>query len=234
MRNSGITLHSVTISADEVCGMSKLDPIAFDIETSGLDEDAILTVAGLCTDVGAWQGLNTAGRTADRDDVEATVREAAGSVVNIEIFQDEAGLLAGLKSTAGTLINEDRHYLTAYFGETWNDGFDLPFLRRVCVRHDHPWPFPKVAYADTLSVISRVETGDSNGLAGVYESLIGADNCDPFEDSDAAVTAHEDGEWTNLLLHNLADIQRTRELAVLAGRYVPRSDFKMKNLHPPG
>ena len=40
-------------------------------------------------------------------------------------------------------------------------------------------------------------------------------------------------EWLPLLKHNLADIQRTRELADLAGRFVAKSDFKMKNLAPP-
>ena len=41
------------------------------------------------------------------------------------------------------------------------------------------------------------------------------------------------GDWLPLLKHNLADIQRTRELADLAGRFVARSDFNMKNLEPP-
>jgi len=55
----------------------------------------------------------------------------------------------------------------------------------------------------------------------------------PFEDSAEAVDAFENAEWEPLLLHNLADIQRTLELAMLGERYVPRSDFKMKNLSPP-
>jgi hypothetical protein len=48
------------------------------------------------------------------------------------------------------------------------------------------------------------------------------------------VSAFENAEWLPLLRHNLADIQRTRELAQLADRYVPQSDFSMKNLQPPG
>ena len=47
------------------------------------------------------------------------------------------------------------------------------------------------------------------------------------------MNAYEDAEWLPLLKHNLADIQRTRELALLAGRFVPKSDFSMKNLQPP-
>jgi len=63
--------------------------------------------------------------------------------------------------------------------------------------------------------------------------LIGNPTCDTFEDSGAAVDAYEAAEWLPLLKHNLSDIQRTRELAVLAGRFVPKSDFSMKNLEPP-
>jgi hypothetical protein len=52
-------------------------------------------------------------------------------------------------------------------------------------------------------------------------------------DSGRAVDVFEDGDWLPLLKHNLADIQRTRELADLTGRFVPQSDFLMKNLaHP--
>jgi hypothetical protein len=67
----------------------------------------------------------------------------------------------------------------------------------------------------------------------VYETLIGESTCDPFEESSTAVTAFENEDWLPLLKHNLADIQRTRELATLAERFVPKSDFKMKNLAPP-
>jgi len=47
------------------------------------------------------------------------------------------------------------------------------------------------------------------------------------------VDAFEAAKWLPLLEHNLVDIQRTRELALLAGRFVPKSDFSMKNLQPP-
>ena len=62
--------------------------------------------------------------------------------------------------------------------------------------------------------------------------MIRKETCDPFEDSAEAVDAYEDGAWLPLLKNNLADIQRTRELAELAGQFVARSDFKMKNLEP--
>lgn len=67
---------------------------------------------------------------------------------------------------------------------------------------------------------------------GGYDELVAGDRCDLFDESESAVAAHENGEWEQLLLQNLADIERTRDLAVLAGRYVAKSDFKMKSFTP--
>jgi len=72
-----------------------------------------------------------------------------------------------------------------------------------------------------------------NRRVRVSDPLIGDETCDPFENSVAALDAFEAGDCLPLLKYNLADIQRTRELAVLAGRFVPKSDFRMKNLNPP-
>lgn len=85
----------------------------------------------------------------------------------------------------------------------------------------------------TVSFVDRFDTNDQRDLVGVYDALIGKDISDPFDDSSATVAAFENGDWVALLEQNLADIQRTRELAELAGRFVAKSDFKMKNLAPP-
>ena len=130
-------------------------------------------------------------------------------------------------------LNGDRHYLTAFNGETWSGGFDLPFCRTRYLRHGMEWPFGDVAYADMMQIVDRFDTNDTNDLVGVYDILVGEETCDPFEDSVEAVDAFEAGDWLPLLKHNLADIQRTRELADLAGRFIPKSDFSMKNLAPP-
>jgi hypothetical protein len=213
--------------------MGNLSPIAFDIETSGLEPGSVITVAGLTTEMGSWLALNTSGREADASRLTNDIEHESGSNVRVFVHPDEESLLAGLAGFAQDRLDGDRHYLTAFNGEVWNGGFDLPFVRRACVRRDADWPFPDIAYADTMDMVTRFHTGDVNDLVGVYDALIGNNDCDPFDDSGSAVAAHEDGEWTDLLLHNLADIERTRELAVLAGRYVPKSDFKMKNLAPP-
>jgi hypothetical protein len=84
-----------------------------------------------------------------------------------------------------------------------------------------------------MEAIQRFDTGDTSDLVGVYDRLIGDESCDLFDESGQAVDAWEQREWLPLLKHNLADIERNRELAVLAGEYVPKSDFSMKNLAPP-
>jgi hypothetical protein len=213
--------------------MSDLTPVAFDIETSGLGDDAVLTVAGFALGLGCWLGLNTAGRAADAERLRDELEERVDETVQVSVHGDEGELLDAVAEFATERLDDDRHYLTAYNGETWRGGFDLPFLRRACVRHDADWPFRDIAYADTMTMFDRFDTGDTNDLPGVYDDLVGGDHCDPFADSGAAVTAFEAGDWIDLLAHNLADIRRTRALARLAERYVPQSDFGMKNLAPP-
>jgi len=211
-----------------------LDPIAFDIETSGLNEDAVIAVAGFAHDLGESIILNVDGRDApDHQTLTTALDEHSAGAVSLEIVDDEAALLESISEIATTQIDGDRHYLTAYNGETWNGGFDLPFCRTQFLDHDMDWPFGDLAYADMMEVVDRFDTQDQRDLVGVYDHLLGNETCDPFEDSGEAVEAFEDAEWLPLLEQNLADIQRTRELAVLAGRFVPKSDFSMKNLEPP-
>jgi len=213
--------------------MGNLSPIAFDIETNGLSPGSVITVAGLVHQLGVVVILNTQGRTAQQTALESRLNQHTSASVDLKICQSECTLIDQLGAVSADRIDSDVHYLTAYHGETWNGGFDLPFLRTSCVKCDADWPFPDIAYADMLDVVDRFNTDDTSDLVGVYNELIGNETCDPFENSGAAVEAFRNGEWEPLLLHNLADIIRTREIAVLAGRYVPKSDFGMKNLDPP-
>lgn len=213
--------------------MGNMQPVAFDIETSGLDPDSVITVAGLAFQKEAALVLNTEQKSAVRHDLESTLNKHTSATVTVATCYTECELLATLGDISKARIDTDTQYLTAYHGETWNGGFDLPFLRTACVRCDATWPFTDMAYADVLDVVDRFDTNDYSDLVRVYEYLIGNESCDPFDDSEEAVNAFRNSEWEPLLLHNLADIIRTRELAALAGRYVAKSDFGMKNLEPP-
>ncbi|RJX47816.1 hypothetical protein [Halonotius pteroides] len=210
-----------------------LDPIAFDIETSGLSDDAVITVAGFAHDLGESIILNTGGRDIDAPALATELDTHSNGAISLDAVENEQALLESVADVATGQIDGDRHYLTAYNGETWNGGFDLPFCRTRFLKHNMQWPFGDIAYADMMETMDRFDTNDQRDLVGVYEQLIGNESCDPFEDSGEAVCAFEAAEWLPLLKHNLADIQRTRELAQLAGRFVPKSDFGMKSLEPP-
>jgi uncharacterized protein YprB with RNaseH-like and TPR domain len=116
--------------------MGNLTPIAFDIETSGLDEDASITVVGFAHEIGEKLILNTAGRSANSTELEHALREHSAGSVDLTVTPDEQALLTALKGFADSHLDDDRHYLTAYHGETWNGGFDLPFVRTACVKHN--------------------------------------------------------------------------------------------------
>lgn len=213
--------------------MSGLSPIAFDIETTGLGPAARVTVAGFATGEEAWLVLNTDGDRPDGDSLQSSLESRADQSVNVVTELDEAGLLQTLRQFTNDHVDTNHHYLCAYNGERWRDGFDLPFLRTVCARHDFDWPFDDVAYADVRSMVERFNTGEATDLESVYAELLGGCCQDPFDESEAAIDAYWNADWLPLLRHNLADLVRTLELAALADRYVPKSDFNMKNLGPP-
>jgi uncharacterized protein YprB with RNaseH-like and TPR domain len=213
--------------------MGDLKPVAFDIETSGFDSDSVITVAGLAHQLGEFLIVNTDGQRVDQTDLNRAMEAHSGQHLDLAVCPSEQALLGTLREIGEDHLDGDRHYLTAFNGETWNGGFDLPFVRTACVSNDVAWPFPDMAYADMFDIVDRFNTDDVCDLVGVYDQLIGEETCDPFDKSSEAVDAFENGDWESLLCHNLADIRRTRELAVLAGEYVAQSDFRMKNLNPP-
>lgn len=213
---------------------SQLTPVAFDIETSGFDTDAVITVAGFAHSLGESLILNTGGHTAiDRNALVTSLDEDSTGTVQLEVVDDEEALLEAVSSFVTDQLDGDTHYLTAFNGETWNGGFDLPFCRTRFVYHGLRWPFGDIAYADMIQLVDRFNTHDHSDLVGVFDVLVGEETCDPFDDSAEAVDAFETGDWLSLCRHNLADIQRTQKLAELAGQFVARSDFRMKNLQPP-
>lgn len=78
---------------------------------------------------------------------------------------------------------------------------------------------------------TRFNTSEDT-LSGVYGELIGdgLNELDPFADGGEGVTALDEGNYEPLIIHNVADIHRTRALMNLAERYCSKSDFSMKSL----
>jgi len=186
--------------------------------------------------------LNTNGRTVS-EELGRRIQERSGlDTVQVQVCDSERDLLKRLRKEAGKRIRGKNRMLVAYNGETWRGGFDLSFLRTRCGFNDVCWPFDDIPYSDLMPIVQKrinttVDGEDSpteiSDLCGAYDALIDGDHCDPYQDSNEAVSAAYNGEWESLVLHNVADLNRTQQLADWMQRYVPASDFKLKNLGPP-
>ncbi len=213
--------------------MTRLPTVAFDIETTGFTTTDRLTVVGFDAAIGSRVFLNTGGRAVSPALAER-VDDAVGTRVTLSTHDREDALLEAVTAFAESTLADGDRKLVAYNGETWSGGFDLPFLRTRLAHHDLGWPFEELPYIEAMEVFeSRFNTTDTT-LVAVYDELVGgrAGAIDPFDDSAAAVDAWEGGEFEPLVLHNVADIRRTRALMDLAERYCSKSDFSMKSLDP--
>jgi len=210
-----------------------LATIAFDVETTGFDTTDQLTVVGFDAEIGSRIFLNTNGNTSSTG-IEERVNQQLATPVTLSVHSDEASLLDAVIGFVDDTIAHRNVKLVAYNGETWNGGFDLPFLRTRLNYHDRDWPFADLPYIDVMDVISSRFNTTENSLTEVYEELVGGDYgaIDPFEDSSAAVEAWQRGDFEAVVLHNVADIRRTRTLTDVAERYCSKSDFSMKSLDP--
>jgi hypothetical protein len=216
-----------------------LELVAFDIETTGFSVDDEVTVAGFAVSMGVRVFAQTAGR--DVEGLESAVRERVNRHVQVSTHTSEQVLLEAVGEFAAERFRDAEVLLVAYNGETWKAGFDLPFLRTRLARTDVAWPFRDVPYADLMPVVTQrfnTATGDNDGaqsdLVGVYDTLCSGEYTavDPFTDSEEAVTAFEEARFEPLVLHNVADVLRTRQLGRLAQTYCSKSDFSLKSLTP--
>ncbi len=217
-----------------------LQPVAFDIETTGFTVDDRVTVAGLALPLGVRLFLNAGSRTVSADDLEKSLEETSEVPITLSTHSDERALLEALGPFASSHLTEREYLLVGYNGERWRTGFDLPFLRTRLSTHDVAWPFDDLPYADLQPIFERrFQTVGADGetvadLGGVYDLVLGGDlgELDPFVDSEEAVVAYEEGDFEAVLAHNLADVRRTAALAAVAERYCGKSDFDVKSLTP--
>ena len=212
--------------------MTALETVAFDIETTGFSVEDRLTVVGFDADIGSRVFLNTSGRSPPELDAQSI--DGLDRSVSLSVQQSETRLLDSMHSFVESSLADRDLKLVAYNGERWNGGFDLPFLRTRLSLNGVDWPFRDLPYIDVMDVFETRFNTSEDTLSGVYGELIGAglNELDPFADSGEAVTTWEEGNYEPLIIHNVADIQRTRALMNLAERYCSKSDFSMKSLEP--
>jgi len=213
--------------------MTELTTIAFDIETTGFETDDELTVIGFDSAVSSRVFLNIDG-TAPPAALPARLNDTLKTPVQLSLHDSEQALLNELATFVTSTLTQRDAKLVAYNGERWNGGFDLPFLRTRLCTHGLEWPFGTRPYVDVMDVFETRFNTSEDTLSGVYEELIddGMNDLDPFTDSSEAVTAWKEGAYEPLIIHNVADIRRTRALMELAEQYCSKSDFSMKSLEP--
>jgi hypothetical protein len=214
-----------------------LEQVAFDIETTGFDVEDKVTVVGFGLSLGVRVFVQTSGRPPG--DVTSEVEATTETVVNVSTHSSEEELLAAVREFVADRLCGSDVLLVAYNGERWRGGFDVPFLRTRYAHLGLPWPFADVAYADVMSVVAdrfntTVDGEEHRDLAGVYEVLCDGEYgaVDPFDGSEAAVAAFENGWFAELVLHNVSDVLRTQALGRVAERYCSKSDFGVKSLTP--
>jgi hypothetical protein len=214
-----------------------LEQVAFDIETTGFNVADEVTVVGFAVPMGVRVFVQTRGQAAGA--VEDVVEEATETPVKVSTHASERAVLTAVAEFAAERVCHEDVLLVAYNGERWNGGFDLPFLRTRYAQLDVAWPFVEVAYADVLPLVSdrfntTVDGDGHDDLVAAYEVLCdGAyGELDPFEESAEAVGAFDDGRFGDLVLHNVADVLRTRALGQVAERYCSKSEFDVKSLTP--
>ncbi|MFB6119370.1 hypothetical protein [Halosegnis sp.] len=218
---------------------TRLTHIPFDIETTGFETSAQVTVVGFGLPLGCRVFLNADGRPADGESLQASLAATFDPAIRLSVHASEPALLEAVAAFCADTLAPREYLLVAYNGERFHGGFDLPFLRTRCARQGRDWPFDGIPYADILPLVQdRFNTTaageDHDDLVGAYEELVGGPLSarDPFADSGAAVDAFAAGEFQPLLAHNLADIRRTGALAALARQYCGTSEFSLRSLTP--
>lgn len=216
-----------------------LTPVAFDIETTGFHADARVTVVGFALPLGCRVLLNTGGRAPDATSLEDHLTGVFDTRIDLSVHETEPALLDDLTTYVPANLRNRQYLLTAYNGDHYRGGFDLPFLRTRYAQTNKRWPFVDMAFADLYPVIThRFNLDDADrddrGLGRAFDVLVGGDlgGLDPFDSGEEAVVAFDSGAFERLVQHNVADLLRTQALAELAEQYCSKSEFRVKSLTP--
>ncbi|UPV72937.1 hypothetical protein M0R89_10295 [Halorussus limi] len=234
--------------------------ISWDLETTGFAWNAKITVSGFWfpSENGTVElVLNTSDTEIDVDQYETHLENISGATVTVTPADGEAALLEVLQRVVFDRFDREYNRLTAFHGDSWKGGFDLPFLRTRCIDHGIDWVFDNVMYCDVWDPVKkRLNTtakywgthDDVNSLDAAHDILFGDDvppvlaeaapdhqwyanrEYDPFASSRSASYCYERGELLPVAQHNLADLHRTWELAELVRAYIPNTDITEKKL----
>ena len=115
--------------------MTQLKTVAFDIETTGFETTDQVTVIGFDADISSRVFLNVDNRGTPSSLGERLNDEIDPSVV-LSTHNSERALFEAMTDFVESSLRTKEIKLVAYNGETWNGGFDLPFVRTRRKGHD--------------------------------------------------------------------------------------------------
>lgn len=232
--------------------------VAWDIETTGFNWNDEITVSGFWFPAGhATLLLNAEVTTIDSTEYEKRLEAIRdGLDVRVHVSEDEHDLLHAMHDVVFEDFESNYNRLIAFNADSWQGGFDLPFLRTRCLAHDYQWVFEDLEFADLWEPIKkRINTTntdfdtstDVNSLTGSHNIIFDQHSAaalgdepdypayrdlpyDPFTDSSSAVYSYHHSKYLPVLQHNLADVHRTWELGKIVRQYVSSKDITTKKL----
>jgi hypothetical protein len=214
--------------------------VAWDIETTGFEESDVITTSGFhYPDGNATLILNTCGATVDADSLQNRLEGQTGVEVDLICTRSEEALIEAMRTEMFERFDREYNRLVAYNGDRWyfKGGFDCPFLRRRCLEHERKWVFRGIVFSDLYEMVQRrINTVRANGggesepvddLVGAHDILCSPESDpDPFDDSAEAVECYENRRFGPLMMHNLADVIKTSQMADALERVVPPGDWR--------
>lgn len=218
----------------------KFEVCAVDIESRGVDHDSELTVIGFAVSGGYQLYLNTGGKTRTGcSGISSLNHNTVNKPVKIETHPTEEAMLNSALEFSNARLKTGEVLLTGFNAETWNGGFDIPHIRTRCQANNIEMILGNVLFCDIFEMkdmmnhsVQNNEVNDLNSLFEIY--FPEAEDFDPADDQQPIVAYWHNEEFEKLLLHNLADLWKTRRLALMYDQYVPQSDWQLKPLGPPG
>lgn len=137
---------------------TSLEDIQFvpgDIETTGFYDDDIITTFTLKHDDTYLVWVNTNGQDVDAAALESEVAENCPHQVEVSTFDSDGDLLSAIRRYITASFDQDNTIFVFYNGEHWRGGFDLSFIRSVCLRTGAPFPFIGYAYLDLMPLFKK-------------------------------------------------------------------------------
>lgn len=110
--------------------------VAWDLETTGFQWNAEITVSGFWFPGGAGTAelvLNTGGATTEADRYEDQLESVSGATVTVTPAADETELLEEMRRILFERFDREYCRLVAFNADSWKGGFDLPFARMRCL-----------------------------------------------------------------------------------------------------